>query len=43
MDNNLQELNSWLSGCKDIPPKRLRQRTLLDIVGINHRENSWFL
>ena len=41
MDNNLQELNSWLSGCKDIPPKRLRQRTLLDIVGINHRENSW--
>ena len=26
---------------KDIPPKRLRQRTLLDIVGINHRENSW--
>lgn len=41
MDNSLQELNSWLSGCKDIPPKRLRQRTLLDIVGINHRENSW--
>lgn len=41
MDNNLQELSSWLSRCKDIPPKRLRQRTLLDIVGINHRENSW--
>lgn len=41
MDNSLQELNSWFSGCKDIPPKRLRQRTLLDIVGINHRENSW--
>lgn len=41
MDNSLQELSSWLSGCKYIPPKRLRQRTLLDIAGINHRENSW--
>ena len=41
MDNSLQELSSWLSGCKYIPPKRSRQRTLLDIAGINHRENSW--
>lgn len=41
MDNNLQKLSSWLSKCKDVPPKRLRQRTLLDIVGINLRENSW--
>ena len=41
MDDTLQELSLWLSGCKYIPPKRLRQRTLLDIAGINHRENSW--
>lgn len=41
MQETLKELRLWLSKCNNIPPKRTRQRTFMDIVGINHRENSW--
>ena len=40
-EETLKELRVWLSKCNGIPPKRTRQRTFMDIVGINHRENSW--
>ena len=41
MQETLKELRLWLSRCNNIPQKRTRQRTFMDIVGINHRENSW--
>ena len=38
---NLEELQTWLSRQNNIPKKRHRVNTLMDIVGVTHLENNW--
>lgn len=38
---NLEELQTWLSRQNNIPKKRYRVNTLMDIVGVTHLENNW--
>ncbi|MDY5767667.1 MAG: PD-(D/E)XK nuclease family protein, partial [Alloprevotella sp.] len=37
----MEKLSDWLKHLNNLPQKRTRQETLLDIVGIEHLENHW--
>ena len=37
----MEMLSDWLKHLNNLPQKRTRQETLLDIVGIEHLENHW--
>ena len=41
MDKELELLSDWLKHQNDLPKKRTRKETLLDIAGIDHLENRW--
>jgi len=44
MTNNILSLGNigeWLKRLNDIPKKKVRKETLLDIAGIDHLENHW--
>ena len=42
MNENLNDLQTWLSECK-IPPRVKREKSFMNIAGIGHLENNWSL
>lgn len=41
MNIEIEELSNWLKRHNNIPQKKVRKETLLDIAGIEHLENHW--
>lgn len=41
MNNEIPILSAWLKHLNNIPKKKARKETLLDIAGIEHLENNW--